>query len=373
MFKVFLAGLAASVLAGAVGIGAAAADDDAIVLHLTGDAPAAAENGPRHFVINATLSKDDEGYSVSGWLAVLPPGAEPAASSNELKGGCVKKHCDLTVDLNNSTVNIGADVDGHTGLANGKFEIAAIPGFQEASGGPITFRPFTDSVPGLGELVRPDAIDSRTLDDLLMWAGTGHGFQGTDDVHPIDNDEQETLASWQIQNQKPMTGLLFVADLALLTSQRADAQKAVGWTTLGGQGLGWSAGYPAKLLPAASRNGAEQRFASADGKATLVVTIDPPMGNEEFNTAMEKLINDEVPGQTDRNYALGGDNMQISYTEGGDRVSAYYYRRGGGVARLMLRYPAPAENAQPGQNPIDDIASTIAGSFRVGDAVKPAP
>ncbi len=375
MFKVFLAGLTALVLAGAVRVDvASAAGDDPVVLHLIGDAPAAGETGPLHFVLNATVTHDDGsgGDELSGWLVLLPPSGDSSGSSSA-KGDCVKKHCEFSVELDMNTIKFSGDLDGRGGLTGGKFDSEGFGGDRKAASGPVAFTRFTDAVPGLGELVKPGALDSRTLDDLLMWAGIGHGFQGIDETHPIDDDEQEDLSTWQLQNQRAQTGLLFVSDLALLTSQRVDAQKAAGWTTLGGQGLGWSAGYPAKLLPAVSRNGAEQRFASADGKASLVIAIDPPMDNEAFNTAMQKLIDEEVPGQTDRNYALAGDNMWISYAAGGDRVAAYYYRRDGGVARLVLRYPAPAENAQPGQNPIDDIASAIAGSFRVGDAVKPAP
>ncbi|HEX4180341.1 MAG TPA: hypothetical protein VHY32_06090 [Caulobacteraceae bacterium] len=363
------AGLAAIFVTG--GPAPALAAEDPIVLHLIGDAPAADEDGPRHFVLNATVNHDDGSNEdvVTGRLVLLPP----LSASSDVKGACVKKRCDFTADLDGATINFSGDLSDHGGLAAGKFDIPGVEGDRKEISGAVIFTTFTNSVPGLGDLVKPGAIDSRTLDDLLMWAGTGHGFIGSDDAHPIDDDEQEDLATWQLQNQRPATGLLFASELALMTRQRADAQKAVGWSVLGGPALGWSAGYPAKLLPTASRDGAEQRFVSVDGKASLIVAIDPPLENEEFNARMEKLINEDVPGQTDRNYGLAGDNMQISYVQGGNRVSIYYYRREGGVARLVLTYPAPAASTPPGQNPLDDIASTITGSFRVADAIKPGP
>jgi hypothetical protein len=371
-FALAAAGLAA--IAAACAPHAAAGDHDPVVLHLIGDTPAVGEDGPRHFVLNATVNHDDGGGDdvLSGWLALLSPSGDSSASSS-VKGDCVRGHCEFSVGLESDTIKFSGDLDGHGGLTGGKFENPGIEGYRKAASGPVTFARFTDSVPGLGELVKPDAFDSRTLDDLLMWTGIGHGFQGIDEAHPIDDDEQEDLSTWQLQNQRAPTGLLFVSDLALMTSLRADAQKAVGWTTIGGSVPGWSAGYPAKLLPVASRNGAAQTFASTDGKASLIIAIDPPLDNETFNTRMQKLIDEDVAGRTDKNYGLAGDNMQISYVEGGRRISAYYYRREGGVARLTLAYPAPAESSAPGQNPLDDIASIIEGSFRVSDTVKPAP
>ena len=66
---------------------------------------------------------------------------------------------------------------------------------------------------------------------------------------------------------------------------------------LGDAAHGWTAGYPAAVLPKASRAGAEQRFASADGRAVLVVAVDPPLSNDAFDALVERLTADRAGPQ----------------------------------------------------------------------------
>jgi hypothetical protein len=360
--------------------GAAWADEDAgQPLRLLGDAPAIGEAGPAHFVIDALVKPGfDRGEAdVTGWFASAAP---PATDSGELQGKCIDGHCELTVDLDSRKIALIGDLIGRTGPVQGRFEVSGDLAADKLTKGAASFTPFADTVPGLGELVGPGAIDSEALDDLLLWAGIKPAF-GDDQPHPLEDFQHEHLASWQQDNARPVNGLLFTADLALLKAQRDKAQKDVGWKSLGGGDLGWSAGYPDALLPLASRNGGEQRFASTDGKAELVVAIDPPLsdadfdalgdklsgGGGDFNAKWNRMIHQlTTPDPTNRDYARSNGDMRISYVDGGKAVSQVFYNRKGGLARLIFTYP-------DGDNPFSAIDSIITYSLRASDDMKPRP
>ena len=363
MFKTLVAaalGLTASVLACA----ACAGEDAGAVLRLIGEAPALGPDGPAHFAIDARVTREaGETHSeVKGWLTTLPPQSQ----SGEVEGSCVGKSCELSVDLTVHKLTLSGQILDLSGKTEGEFKTSDNdPATPLPASGAVSFTPFVDTAPGLGELVKPDAISSRELDDLLLWTGVNPAF-GDDDAHPIEDFQREHLVSWQQQNERPMTGLLTTADLALLTTQRAAAQKTAGWVVLGAPGLGWSAGYPAALLPKASRAGVEQRFASADGAASLVVAIDPPLTNDDFDALVEKLIHNPGAGRASNGYTRTGPDMQISYVEADKAISEVYYNRPAGLARLIFAYPN-------GQNAYADIDATITYSLKITGDLKPAP
>jgi hypothetical protein len=352
--------LAALVLAGA----ARAQDEDAgRPLRLLGEAPAIGVAGPTRFVIDATAKKGfDAGETdVEGWFAATSPPAPNSpyeTASGSLDGKCLDGHCVLTAQIEDHKVILHGDLIGAAGAVQGRFEVAGELPADQLTKGAASFTPFTDTVPGLGVLVAANAVDSRALDDLLLWAGIEPAFFD-DGVHPMEGFQREHLAQWQRNNNRPGVGLLFAADLALLESQREKAQKDAGWTPLSGSG--WAAGYPAALLPNASRNGSEQRFASADGKASLVVAIDPPISDDDFDKLVDKLTN--LPS---KGYTRVGPNMQISTVEAGKATSTYYYNRPGGLARLVYTYP-------DSDNPYSAIDLIVSRSLRVTDALKPTP
>ena len=361
MFKVTLI---AAIGAAAVGGAASAADDAGMVLRLVGEAPAMGADGPSRFAIDArvTRSEGETHSDVKGWFATLPPQSQSA----EVEGSCVGKTCELSVDLSAHKLVLSGEMIGLSARVDGQFKTSDNdPGLPLPAAGPVSFTPFTDTVPGLGELVKPDGISSWALDDVLLWAGVNRTF-GDDDDHPIKDYQYEHLVSWQQSNSLPETGLLLTADLARLTTERAAAQKAVGWVILGGRDQGWSAGYPAALLPRASRVGAEQRFASADGKANLVIAIEPPLSDNDFDALVDKLIDHPEPGRTNHDYTRTGPDMQVSSVAAGMVTSTVYYNRENGSARLILTYPE-------GDKRFTDIDAVVSLSLRVTDALKPAP
>jgi len=339
--------------------GAALADDGpAKPMRLLGDAPTIGEAGPAHFAIDALLSESEEQgeTKVDGWFTALPP----LVGSGEVTGKCERKHCELSLKLDNGKLTLTGDLGGLSGPAVGAFAVGDDDG-PPVTKGAVTFAPFTDTLPGLGELVKPEAVDSAALADMLLWDGAGPAFGG-DDPHVIDSFQREDLANWQQQNNRPMTGLLFTADVDLLARQRASAQKAVAWIKLGGPDQGWSAGYSSTLLPKASRVGREQHFDSADGKASLVIVIDPPLSNAEFYALADRLKN-ENSGQ---NYSLAGQDLEIDLKKDGRVGKLIYFSREGGLGRMTYTYPE-------GENPFGDIALQVIESFKVTDAVKPTP
>lgn len=341
---------------------ARAADTPGTPLRLIGEAPALDAGGLGRFVIDARVTRDEgETHSeVHGWFATLPPPSQ----SVEVSGSCVGKSCELSIALDSHKLKLSGEMIDLARPASGQFETADNdPAMPLAPKGAATLTPFADAVPGLGELAKPDAVDSRMLDDLLLWAGTNPAF-GDDDAHPIDDFQRDHLAGWQRDNNRPETGLLFVADLDLLTAQRAAVQKTAGWVRLGGADQGWSAGYPAALLPLATREGAEHRFVSADGKASLVIAIDPPLSDADFDALVDKVRALGGGEDSHRSFTRSQGDLETSFVEAGKSVSQVYYNREGGLARLIYTYP-------DGDNPYANMDSIVTRSLRATDALKP--
>jgi len=174
--------------------GAALADDGpAKPMRLLGDAPTIGEAGPAHFAIDALLSESEEQgeTKVDGWFTALPP----LVGSGEVTGKCERKHCELSLKLDNGKLTLTGDLGGLSGPAVGAFAVGDDDG-PPVTKGAVTFAPFTDTLPGLGELVKPEAVDSAALADMLLWDGAGPAFGG-DDPHVIDSFQREDLANWR--------------------------------------------------------------------------------------------------------------------------------------------------------------------------------
>ena len=349
----FRAVLTASVAAFALSSAALTADDPGKPLRLLVDAPTIGDAGPAHLVIDAWATKGDEAgqTDVKGWFSALPP----LTGSGPIKGKCAEQHCRLSLSGDYKFL-LSGDLLGLAGPAAGKFEIA---GDEDLAGvtGAASFAPFTDAIPGVGILAKADAVDAATLDNLLSWDSSGSVFG---DSNLLDNIQREELALWQTDSGRPSTGLLTTADLDLLVSQRAEKRKALGWATLGAAGQGWTAGYPAALLPNASRTGHEQKFASADGAASLVIAIDPPMSNEAFSALPDKLKQE----RPEVNYEGGNDELKVDYVENGKAVVILYRNRAGGLLRMVYTHP-------DGDNPYTSVEPRVVHELMVSDDLKP--
>jgi hypothetical protein len=321
-------------LVGGLLLAGAAVADEARQLRLIGEA-AAGGSAPKRFFIEAVVTPGDAPFKseVSGWLAALPPDV----GSGELTGSCVENACALAADLDGGKLSLTGDL------------IAADPGAgkyvygDDNQGGAVRFTVLAgSSVPEVGELAPAGATTAAELTELLAWNGQEGGFNNSDLSGPPTDTERESLAGWQGSNGRPPTGLILDADLKALRDGAAAAKVKAGWTPIGDAAHGWNAGYPATLLPVVSRAGAEQRFASADGKAMLVVAIEPPRSAQGFDALVEEETADK-PGQSDRSYTRVNDDMEISYTLAGVRRVAAYHSREGGFARVVFTYPAGVE------------------------------
>lgn len=333
-------------------LAAAARAEEGRPLRLLGEAPTATGSAPRRFFIDAVVKPGDAPFQsqVEGWLAALPPDI----GSGEVTGSCVEKACALAVDLTDGKLSLTGDL--LAGPAEGKFR------FEDDQSGAARFTPLAGmAVPDVGELAPEGAVTAQELADLLAWNGSEGGFNNTDRSGPPSDFEREGLATWQGGSGRPMTGLILTADLQALRDGVRDAKARSGWTAL--SGAGWSAGYPAALLPVASRNGTERRFASADGKALLVVSVEPARSGEDFDALVEAETADRA-GIEDRGYTRVNGDMEIAFTEKGVRRSAAYHNREGAMARIVFTYPAGAEAYQP-------FETLLTRSLRVTDEVKP--
>ena len=320
--------------------GAAHADEPARSLRLIADAPSATDPAPQHFVIDALVkSEGGEAQStVEGWMAAV----EAPAASGELSGSCVERHCVLTVDVNGDKLSIVGDFGAPTGPVKARFTLKDDEG-KVLQQGAVTLTPLDGAVPGLGALAPPTALTANQLDDLLMWIGETVAAGTRNPEDPPDSFGRDTLATWQEGKGHLATGLIFAADLAELRAEAQAARKAAGWTALGDAAKGWTAGYPATLLPKASRAGAEQSFASADRKARLLLVIDPPMSGEAFDTFVHTTTADRE-GRTNTDYTRVNDDLEMRYEEDGKVTVAAYHNREGGMARMIFTYPADASD-----------------------------
>jgi hypothetical protein len=312
---------------------AAARADDATSVRLIGTAPSGDDPVPKTFVLDLSVTKGDSAFqsTVTGWFAALPPDM----SSDEVSGSCVRSECAVQVSVDGGKLSFSGDFTGAR-ASSGRFSLTDDDGKAKAEG--VTdFKPITGAVGDLGLLAPPDAVTATELRELLLWSDVNQGFNNADDVAPGDS-ERDGLASWQQSNSKPMTGLIFAADLAALRANAEAARKAAGWTKIEGDKQAWSAAYPAALLPKASGSGSERRFASADGKAVLVVGFDAPMSDDDFSALVDKLTAGG-PGRSDQTYTRVNGDMTISYVENGMAVSAAYHDRASGLARLVFSRP----------------------------------
>ena len=214
-----------------------------------------------------------------------------------------------------------------------------------AGQGSVSFSAVQGPIDQLGELAAPDAVSAAEMGDLLMWNGSSEGPPDADEAWPT-SDQHEALASLQTVDGKVGTGLILVSDLQTLRAKTKDAKAAAGWTPLGDEAQGWTAGYPATLLPKASRNGAERRFESADGKAVLVIAIEAPLSGDAFDEAFEKAKADE-PGKDVQGYTRVNNDFEINIRRSGVTTTMVYHNREGGLARLEFSCPDDSDAFAP--------------------------
>jgi hypothetical protein len=184
------------------------------------------------------------------------------------------------------------------------------------------------------------------------------------DDDPPTSSQRDTLAEWQDDKGRLATGLIFTADLAELRAGAEAARQAAGWTPLGDAAHGWSAGYPAAILPKSSRVGAERRFTSVNGEAVLVIAVAAPMSSDDFDAFVEKISADRE-GRTQVDTIRANGDLQMSYEEAGMVTVAAYHNRDNGLARVIFTYPAKAKDAY---EPIETI---VQHSLVVTDDLKP--
>lgn len=311
---------------------------------------------PMRLVVDATITPEEDDpfkAEVNGWIALFTDEAEGA----EIEGTCVEARCALSADLNGTKLALSADLAGPGAPGVGRLVVTADDGQRRETA--VKFTPITGPVPGVGQIAPAGAIGARELAELLLWNGATQGFSNSDDDE-IDWLQRDALAEWQTGAGRTGAGLILVEDLALLREHAVAAKRAAGWTPLSGSG--WSAGYPAAVLPKAETVGDERRFSSADGRRRLVIAIDPPMNEEAWDAFVEKTTEDR-PGYDTRSYTRVNDDMEISWEEKGRRVHAAYHRREGGMARLEYSTPLDDEGTDP------DWTVVLPRSFKVDDGL----
>ena len=329
-------------------------------LRLIGASPDAHDPAPTAFVIDARLKPGDGEFqsTLEGWFAAI---AAPAGSG-EVSGTCVEKRCALTVDLDGSKLALTGDFADAAGPVPARFVLKDDQD-KPVQTGAATLNPLPGAVPGLGALAAADAIDEADFDDLLMWAHET-ASAGSAPSDPVPSSYQhEALATWQQEKGRLATGLIFAADLDQLRAERAAARRSAGWTPLGDAAHGWSGGYPAALLSKVDPAGAEQRYASADGKARLVVSVDPPMSSDAFDAFVETATADR-PGRDHVNTTRVNSDMEFRFEEGGVVTVAVYHNREGGLARLVLTYPAARSHT------FEPFEVILQRQFKVGDDLR---
>jgi hypothetical protein len=316
----------------ALGATAAHADDDAArVLRLLGTGSG---DAPKTYVLDLRLTAGDSSLQtdVAGWAASLDEGG----GYGEVTGHCVESHCALTFHLGDGAMEIAADVGEGSG-ADGRFAFTKEEGAAPVKG--VTHLSLVSGpLPVVGPLSAPDAITGLDLRDLLIWNGASAAFSASDPKEPPDSSLRESLAEWQSGKGLPPTGLIIDKDLAELRAG-ADANRAtLGWTLLSDKAHSWSAGYPAKLLPGATTAGRERRYAGADGKALLVVALEPAMTEEAFDALVEKETADN-DARSHVGYNRSNGDFELSYVEAGVSHLSIWHLREGGLARIAFTYP----------------------------------
>ncbi len=331
------------------------------VLRLVGEAAGAKDPVPAAFALDLIVKPGDGDFQsrIEGWFAATAP----PATSGAVSGSCVEKRCALTVELDAGKLTLTGDLLDAAGPVAARFALKDDQDKPAQSGAAI-LSPLTGALPNLGDLAAPDAIDAADLDDLLMWAHETVSSGSAPGDEPPSSFQRESVATWQNGKGRLATGLIFTSDLAELRADRAAAEMAAGWKTLGDKSLGWSAGYPSALLPNASQTGAEHRFASADGKAVLVIAIDAPMSSQDFDDFVEKTTADR-DGRSHVNTTRVNSDLEMRLEEGGIVTVAAYHNREGGLARLVLTYPADRDET------FDPFAVILQRQFKVSGDLKP--
>ncbi|MDB5432488.1 MAG: hypothetical protein JWP35_3604 [Caulobacter sp.] len=311
---------------------ARADDDPGKVLRLVGYTTGP---GPKTFVIDARIVAGDSAFDsqVTGWATSL----DPEGGYGEVSGRCVETRCALSIRMGDAGMEAVADVGA--GGSDGRYTYERQDD-EKTSAGTLHLAPLTGPLPGgLGPLADPDAIHAPELADLLMWNGAEAGFRYKDPNELPDASLRDRLGGWQAGHQRPSTGLITDADLQLLRTGAEETRKTLGWTPLGDKAGTWRTGYPAALLPKATTVGREQHFAGADGKAELIVALDPPMSDEAFDALVDKETADSET-RSSVNYNRSGGDMELRYEENSVVTVASWHNREGGMARQVLRYPA---------------------------------
>jgi hypothetical protein len=332
---------------------AASADDGERKLRLMGKGSAPA---PASFVIDATISKGYEPLqsSVSGWFAALPPDT----ASGEVSGSCVEDRCALSVDLEDGKLTLTGDFAkaGATSL-QGRAILADSYDDKAKGEAAVSYTAVGDDIPGLGKLAPDGAVGEHELASLVVWAGGTYGFNYTDDGPPGDM-ERDALGQWQAQGGRPGRGLILVDQLAALRAEAAAARAKARWTPVSGRG--WSAGYPAALLSPAGAG----RYASADGRSSLVYAVDPPLDDDAWDAVVDKG-HEEKEGRDVQGYTRVNDDFEVTVEEAGVRTFTIFHRRKGGVARAALSYPKDTAGG------LDAYETILAREFMVTDDVAP--
>jgi len=330
-------------------------------LRLQGETPSAADPAPKVFIIDAQVTPGDSDFqtTIDGWFA---SSAEPAMSG-EVSGSCVQTKCVLSAEVENGKFVLTGDF-GDAARPVAAHLVVKDDDDKTVQEGAATLQPLAQPIAGLGMLAAPDAINEIQLDDLLIWNNQTVSSGSPPSDEPPSSSQREALAAWQEQKGRLATGLIFVTDLAELRAHADAARKTAGWTPLGDAAHGWSAGYPAAILPKASRVGAEQHFASADGKAMLIVAVDAPMTSDAFDTFVDKISADR-DGRDDVSTVRVNGDLEMSYTEGGIATTAAYHNRDGGLARLVFTYSTKAKDLY---QPYETI---LQHSLTVTDDLKP--
>ena len=330
-------------------------------MRLTGAAPSASDPAPKALILDIQVKPGDSDpqTTLDGWFA---SSAEPAASG-EVSGSCVQTRCVINAELENAKLVLTGDFGDAAGPVAAHFVVKDDDN-KTLQEGDATLTPLTGPVAGLGPLAAPDAINEIQLDDLLLWSDQRVSSGSPPSDEPPSGSQRESLAAWQEQKGRLATGLIFAADLTELRADAEAARKKAGWTPLGDAAHGWSAGYPAAILPKASRAGAEQRFTSADGKAVLVVAVDPPMTSDAFDGFVDKVSADR-DGRSDVSTVRVNGDLEMGFQEGGVVTAAMYRNREGGLARVVFTYPVAAREAY------DPYESIVGHSLVVTDDLKP--
>ena len=334
----------------------AAADDGDRKLRLIGRADAAEAPTPKAFVIDAVISRGDGPLQsrVEGWFAALPPDA----ASGEIDGQCVEDRCVLSVDIENGKLTLTGDL-AKPGASSFQGRVLRSEGYDDTPAGEaaVAYTPVGEDIPGVGRLALENAITALDLAALAVWTGASYGFSNRSDG-PVEDMERQALAQWQAAKELPGHGLILVDQLETLKADVAAARAKARWTPV--QGKGWAAGYPAALLTPAGPG----RYATADGSGSLVIAVDPPMGEEVWDTLVDSRTAD-TPGRETEGYTRVNDDMQIVAVAGETRSFELYRRRPGGVARLVLTYPKDRPDG------LDAFEEILAREFRVTDELAP--